>query len=179
MRPVHLLLSGLLALVSCGEKKPSAASSPDAAAAAADPALAAVFTATAPAGPRAIHEARAAAKPGDEIVLSGRVMGADNPFVAGRAAFVLGDPALLTTCNERPGDECPSPWDTCCDTPEAKRDGTATIQVLGADGRVAKGTLEGVCGLAKLARVVVAGKVAPGSGAESLVVNATAIHVLP
>lgn len=176
MRPVHLLLTGLFALASCGEKRPSASSS---APAAADPALAAVFTTTAPAAPRAIHEARAQAKPGDDIVLAGRVMGSEQPFVAGRAAFVLGDPAILTACSDRPGDECATPWDNCCDTPEAKRDGTATIQVLGADGRVARGSLEGAGGLAKLSKVIVAGKVAAGSGPESLVVNATAIHVLP
>lgn len=174
MKPVHLLMTGLLALAACGEKKTTGQAAP-----AADASLAKVFTTTAPANPATIHEARKAVKPGDEIVLSGRVMGNEQPFVAGRAAFILGDPALLTACNERPGDECKTPWDNCCDTAEAKRDGTATVQVLGADGRVAKGTLEGVGGLAKLSKVVVAGKVAPGSSPESLVINATAIHVLP
>ena len=175
MKPVHLLMTGLLALVSCGEKKTAEQASP----AAAEAAVTKVFTDTAPANPAAIHQARKTAKAGDEIVLSGRVMGNEHPFVAGRAAFLIGDPALLTACNDRPGDECKTPWDVCCDTPEAKRDGTATVQVLGPDGRVAKGTLEGVNGLAKLSKVVVAGKVAPGSGPESLVINATAIHVLP
>lgn len=173
MKPVHLLMTGLLTLVSCDEKRTVGQSTP----VAAEAAVTKVFSATAPVNPATIHEARKTAKPGDEIVLSGRVMGSQQPFVAGRAAFILGDPALLTACNERPGDECKTPWDNCCDTPEAKRGGTATVQVLGSDGRVAEGTLEGVGGLAKLSKVIVVGKVAPGSGPESLVINATVIHV--
>jgi len=84
---------------------------------------------------------------------------------------------LLTPCNEIPGDECETPWDCCCDSKEDKKAGIATIQIAGPDGRVLKEGIEGVGGLAKLATVTVTGKVAEGSSADSLVVNATAIHV--
>jgi hypothetical protein len=126
---------------------------------------------------QAIHVVRTTAKPGDEITLSGRIMGSSKPFVEGRAAFILGDPELLTPCNEIPGDSCETPWDCCCDTKEDKKAGIATIQITGPDGRVLKDNLEGVGGLAKLATVIVTGKVAEGSSAESLVLNATAVQV--
>lgn len=179
MKNTMIQLLPLLALLLAGCEKKSVEAPAGASSGGADPALEALFLAAAPGDAQAIHLARGSAKPGDELVLSGRVMGADEPFVAGRAAFVLGDPTKLTACSDRPGDECPTPWDNCCDTPEAKREGTATIQVLGPDGRVLKAGLEGVHGLAKLSRVVVKGKVADGSGPDALVVNATGIHVVP
>ena len=78
--------------------------------------------------------------------------------------------------NETPGDNCETPWDACCDSPEDKKRGTATIQILGADGRVLKEPVEGVGGLKNLATLTVTGKVAEGSSAELLIVNAKAIR---
>jgi hypothetical protein len=126
--------------------------------------------------PKAIHTIRKSAEPGDEITISGRIMGHDSPFVDGRAVFILGDPELLTPCNELPGDSCETPWDVCCETPEDKKTGTATIQIVGTDGRVLKEGVEGVGGLVKLAHVTVTGKVAEGSSTDLLLVNATAIR---
>jgi len=167
-----LLLAGALLLAACGDKSESAAP-----AQATPPEVLAVFEQAVSGEASPIHLARTTAQPGDTVVLKGRVMGSKSPFVEGRAAFVLGDPGVLTPCNERPDDECATPWDTCCNTREEKQHGTATIQVLGADGRVAKGGLEGVGGLGKLGTVVVEGAVADTSGADSLIVNATAIRV--
>lgn len=126
-----------------------------------------------------IHEARVSAKPGEEITLRGRVMGRVSPFVDGRAAFVLGDPTLLTPCNEKPDDSCPTPWDVCCDSAEAKRKGVATIQVVGDDGRVVAESIRDVNGLVELSTLTVRGRVADGSSEEALVVNAESIHVHP
>ena len=177
-----LLACTLLVLVSCGEKNTPASSSagesPGAAPAAA-PSFDAWFTSTPPADPHAIHLARHQAQPGDEVTLSGRVMGRMSVFVEGRAAFILGDPEKLTPCNEIPGDECPTPWDVCCDTKEAKREGTATLQIVGEDGRVLPGSLKGVGGLTELSRVVVHGTVDRASSAEAFIVNARASHVVP
>lgn len=140
-------------------------------------ALTAVIDASVEGEPQAIHSARESVKPGDTITLSGRVMGNLHPFVEGRAAFILGDPAVLTACSDRPDDECETPWDNCCDTKEDKMRGTATIQIVGDDGRVLKEPIEGVGGIGKLSTLTVTGTVAEGSSAESLVVNATAIDV--
>ncbi len=126
-----------------------------------------------------IHVAREDARPGQEITLKGRVMGRLRPFVEGRAAFVLGDDTLLTPCNERPDDSCETPWDVCCDTSENKRKGTASIQVIGEDGRVFNQSLRGVNGLVELSRITVRGTVADGSDLDALIINAAAIHVHP
>lgn len=137
------------------------------------------FTADPPADAEAIHVARDTAEPGAEITLKGLVMGRMKPFVDGRAAFVLGDDEILTPCNQKPDDECETPWDVCCDTSDAKRKGTATIQIVGDDGRVLAEPLRGAHGLAELSEVTVQGRVAEGSTADALIVNATAIHVHP
>lgn len=173
--PSTLALAAAACLfVSCKEKSTPTATP---AAAAPNAELTAILAAAPTGEAKAIHLVRTTAKPGDEVTLSGRIMGNDQPFVEGRAAFILGDPELLTPCNEIPGDSCATPWDCCCDTKEDKKAGIATIQITGPDGRVLKEGLEGVGGLAKLATLTVTGKVAEGSSADSLVVNAAAIQV--
>ena len=137
------------------------------------------FTATPPVGALEVHQARTSVEPGAEITLQGRVMGRVRPFVDGRAAFVIGDTTLLTPCNEKPDDECPTPWDVCCDSAEAKRKGTATVQLVGEDGRVIPQPLREVHGLVELSTLTVRGTVADGSSEDALIVNATAIHVHP
>ena len=171
-----LILAAVCLLASCQEK--SATTAVEQKAAAAPSAELSKVLAAAPTGEaKAIHVARTTAKPGDEITLTGRIMGSKKPFVEGRAAFMVGDPELLTACNEMPGDECKTPWDACCDSAEDKKTGTATIQIAGADGKVLAEGVEGVGGLKNLATVVVTGKVAPGSSADALIVNATALQV--
>ena len=167
-------LAALLVLASCESKKEAVAN-----ATAAQPPSAELskILGTAPSGtPQAIHKVRGTAKPGETITLSGKIMGSVSPFVAGRAAFILGDPEILTPCNEMPGDNCETPWDACCDTPEEKKQGIATIQVVDAQGRALKEPLEGVGGLEKLAKVTITGTVAKESSADVLLVNATAIQ---
>lgn len=174
MKTTCLLIVSSFFLASCKEKTttttPATSKGPSAA-------LAAVL-ASAPIGePKSILLMRSSAKPGDEVTLSGRIMGNAQPFVEGRAVFILGDPKVLTACNDVPGDKCETPWDACCDSPEDKKRATATIQIVGADGRVIKEAIEGVGGLKKLATVTVTGKVADGSSADLMLVNATAIRV--
>lgn len=134
------------------------------------------FAAEAPVSPQQIHVVRASAKPGDQVTVSGIVMGREKPFVDGRAAFVLGDPSKMTPCNKMPDDHCKTPWDACCDTPEAKREGSATIQLVD-NGRVIKQELKGVHGLKELSNVTLTGTVDKASTAEALIINATKLHV--
>ena len=135
------------------------------------------FATTAPANPQPIHQIRTTAKPGDEITVSGLVMGREKPFVDGRAAFILGDPTKLTPCNKMPDDHCKTPWDACCDSPELKKEGTATIQIVGSDNRVLKQSLKGEHGLKELSAVTLTGTVDKASTPEALIINATAMHV--
>jgi hypothetical protein len=135
------------------------------------------FTASAPADAQPISSVRTSAKPGDSVTLTGLVMGREKPFVEGRAAFILGDPSKITPCNKMPDDHCKTPWDACCDTPEAKREGTATIQLVGEDQRVLKRSIKGEHGLKELSTVTLTGTVDKASTAEALIINATALHV--
>ncbi len=135
------------------------------------------FAATAAPDAMAIHLARRQTAAGEPVTINGRVMGRLHPFVDGRAAFVIGDPELLTPCNEKPDDNCPTPWDVCCDTAEAKREGTATIQIIGDDGRVLPASLHGVNGLVELSTVTITGHVAESSDGDTFIVNASSIHV--
>jgi co-chaperonin GroES (HSP10) len=177
MKPTIILAAAACLLASCKKEEAAATSSGHGTPATAAPSAELTkILASAPGGDvKAIHTIRTTAKPGDEITISGKIMGSTKPFVEGRAAFILGDKELLTACNEIPGDSCDTPWDVCCETAEEKKQGTATIQIVGADGRVLKENLEGAGGLEKLAEVTVTGKVAEGSKADALVVNATAI----
>ena len=142
-----------------------------------DPALNSYFVPEPPPDAQAIHLARTTAKPGDEITLKGELIGRKNIFVEGRAAFVLGDPEKITSCDKTPKDGCPTPWDACCDSKEAKRIGTASIQILDEDGRVFAAELKGTNGLKELSYVTLRGTVAENSTEENFTVNARSIHV--
>lgn len=166
-----LILATAALLASCGKKEATAPT-----VSAPSTSLSAVLTASPTGEPKSIHLIRTTAKPGDEITISGKIMGNEKPFVEGRAAFILGDPEVLTPCNANPDDKCTTPWDACCDSPEDKKRGIATIQIVGADGRVLKEPVEGVGGLANLATVTVSGKVAEGSTTDVMVINAHAIR---
>ena len=173
MKTKYLLAIAVLALASCEKKERTAAIENAPSAAAFD----AHFTDQPIADPQAIHLARTDAKPGDEIVIHGLIMGRGKVFVDGRASFLLGDREKLTPCNVMPGDECETPWDACCDSKEAKREGIASIQIVDAEGKVLSGGLKGVKGLKELSAVTVSGTVDQSSTAENLVVNAKVIHV--
>jgi hypothetical protein len=173
MKTTCLALATVALLASCGKKEASVTAPTVQAPSAA---LSAVLAAAPKGEPKSIHLIRTTAKPGDEITISGKIMGNEKPFVDGRSAFILGDPAVLTACNEDPADKCATPWDNCCDSPEDKKRGIATIQVLGTDGRVLKESVEGVGGLSNLATVTVTGEVANGSSADLLIINALAIR---
>lgn len=137
-----------------------------------------VFVEQKPEGPPVpIPEARTQFQPGDEVLLTGLIMGVPDPFVDGRAVFVLGDEATITPCDLKGDDHCSKPWDACCDPAEIRMNGTATIQVIDETGRPVKAGLKGVNGLSELNRVTVAGTVAPNSSSLAFVVNADAIHV--
>ena len=175
MRKMMMLtaLAGISLLVGCGKQTEQQKAAPPAAPPAA-------FVTAEPAGtPTPIPEARTTVKPGDTVLLKGRVMGVHHPFVEGRAVFVLGDNDTITPCNERGDSQCSAPWDACCDPIAVRAAATATIQLLGDGGNVLPHGLKGVGGLKELSSVTVSGVVAPMSTPEALVINATAVYVAP
>lgn len=175
MKTISILLASVGLLASCKKAATEATSASPIVGPSA--ALSQVLSAIPSGEPLAIPAARSTAKPGDEITLRGRIMGSASPFVEDRALFILGDTGTLTPCTDIPGDSCETPWDVCCETPEEKKLGTATIQIVDANGRVLKESLEGIGGIAKLAHITVTGKVANASSPELLLINATAIRV--
>ena len=114
---------------------------------------------------------------GTEVTLTGLVMGVSAPFVEGRGVFVLGDEATLVPCDAKGDDHCATPWDTCCDPIAIRQVGTATIQLLGADGKPLHQDVRGIQGLKELSRGTVTGVIAPNSTPDSLIVNASVLHV--
>lgn len=131
---------------------------------------------TAPEGARDIVAARAVVKPGDAIVLRGRVGGKAKPISDAGAVFVLADNKAMTACDARPDDPCTTPWDYCCDAPKIAAS-TATIQAKDADGKILRATFRGLGGLKEHSSLVVAGTVDEASTPEALIVDATSIYV--
>lgn len=176
MKPIHLLSASVLLLAACKEPQPTKETVSGEIPSAERSLLENILN-TAPKGEaKAIKEVKATARPGDDVTLTGRVMGNVKPFVDGRAAFILADPSVITACSDKPGDECATPWDACCNTKEEKTKAIVTIQIVNPEGRVLKQAVEGAGGIVKLATLTVSGKVAEGSTGDVLIVNATAIR---
>ncbi len=110
-----------------------------------------------------VVEAKAGAKPGETVVVRGRIGGNASPFVNGRAMFTIVDAAVLA-CSDVPGDGCATPWDYCCEPASDIARNAATVRVVGGDGEVLRASLKGQGGLGELATVLVRGKVAQNDG---------------
>jgi len=169
MNPRLILPAAFLATLisACGDKSAETA-------APADPRLEAIFLAVEPAGAVPVIEARKNPEPGAAVTVVGRVAGAMEPFSKDFATLVLADDSVMT-CERNPGDSCPTPWDACCVEPKALAASRLSVQVNGADGRPLDATLKGVKGLKELDQIVIQGKVAPGSNAENLIIEAIGI----
>ena len=171
-----LILGTSLATLSCGDKeKPNTHET----SAVNQNAIESLIVSSAPENALPISEIRKSTKVGKEVTLSGVVMGRMDPFVDGRALVMLGDPAAITTCNLRPGDNCETPWDVCCDDPEVIAKSVATIQVLNDQGIPLKQNIKGVKGIKELSSLIVTGIIAEGSNDKNLLVNASSIYIQP
>ena len=135
-----------------------------------------LFLAKAPEGAIELAAAKKSAKPGDEIVVRGRVAGQMEPLAPNRAILTLLD-ASVKTCDQMPGDGCKTPWDACCEPRESLQASTATIQIVDAGGKPLKTTLRGANGIEPLKEVTVVGKVKDSGGADTLVIDATGLYV--
>ncbi len=141
------------------------------------PAPAGLMLTEAPPGARDVIAVKKDAKEGDEVVIRGRIGGAPtNVFTSGYAIMTIVDMSLVP-CNEKPGDGCKTPWDYCCDDKEDILAAKATIQLLGAGGKVLKQEFKGMAGMDHLSVVVVKGKVGKRDDPKNLIINATGIFV--
>jgi hypothetical protein len=177
----HLLLIPALLLAACGGGKPEAASPAPGSSATTAPTshpLAHLLVTTRPAGAQAITAIKASAKPGDTVVVRGRVGGRVDPFIAGKAALILADDEAIAACDKNPDDHCTTPWDYCCEGKEAIAKATCLVTATGADGAVLPHGLAGLGGLAAGNHIEVTATVGADSTADNLVLVATGIHVL-
>ena len=127
----------------------------------------------APANPMSVVEAKTTAEPGASVTVEGKIGGRLNPITPESGLFVIVDTSV-SSCDELPGDSCPTPWDYCCETPGDIAAHAATVQLRDASGQPIALTEEA---LAPLDRVVVAGTVAPSTTGVSLVIHASEIFV--
>jgi hypothetical protein len=176
MRCLLVTVPVLAALCSCDRSSPPPATAPPASTAGAT-IPDSLFLASAPAEAKPLEEVKATAKPGDTVVLRGRVGGSEAPFVDGRAVLTLVG-AGLAACSDDPEDTCKTPWDYCCETPDQIAAHSATIQVADKDGQPVKTGLKGLHGLKELSDITVAGTVAQAEGGV-LIVSASGVYVNP
>ena len=171
---VAVLAAAGVLVVGCEDKPTTTSNAPSQAAPAAAEALPAGLVLTeAPADAKDVLALKGA-KPGDEVVLRGKVGGRVEPFVEGRAVFQVVD-ASIKSCKDMPDDHCKTPWDYCCE-PDVNQK-SASVQVVGADGKPLRAGLKGVGGLQPLSEVTIKGTVVQAGEAGPVLVNATGIHV--
>jgi hypothetical protein len=168
---VGLLAASVLPLAGCGMNEPAVQKSQPAAA----PDSRFVLTEE-PADAKPVIDVRQDAKDGDEVTITGRIGGDVDPWVAGRATFVIVD-SSLTPCSEREGDSCKTPWDYCCDL-DRLATAKATIKVVDDQGQPIATDARELLGVKELQTVTVYGK-AKRDEAGNLTVLASKVYVKP
>lgn len=134
------------------------------------------FLAKQPEGAKTVEEVKASVKTGEKVLIRGRIGGSSAPFVEGRAVFTLMGSGLKA-CSDDPEDKCKSPWDYCCETPEAIAKHSATVQVVDAVGNPLRIGLKGANGLKELSEVIVQGTVKEAKD-KVLIINATSLYII-
>lgn len=130
-----------------------------------------------PAGAKSVMELRKDAKDGDIVVIVGRIGGDKNPWIEGKAGFWIVD-ASFKPCSEREGDDCPTPWDYCCESSQDLAKGTATIKFVDEQGKTINKDARELFNLKELITVVVKGK-AKRDVDRNLIVLASGIYRRP
>lgn len=129
---------------------------------------------TEPSSAMSVAEAKASATEGATIVVRGRIGGRVEPITGESPVFTIVDLGL-PHCGEIEGDQCPTPWDYCCETPEDIRASSATVQVVGASGAPLDTSLI-TGGLRPLDEVVVVGITGPRPSGDVLTIRATGVY---
>jgi hypothetical protein len=115
------------------------------------------------------------AQDGDDVVVVGRIGGRSDPWEEGLAAFNIAD-LSMTPCNERDDDECPVPWDYCCE-PDVATSHTL-VKVVDPEGNTVPHGAQQLLKVKELQTVVVQGK-ARRDESGNLSLLATGVYVRP
>jgi len=151
------LVTCLLPLAGCSDQSPTPAPSGQAGPPAASAVGGTKFLLTAkPEGANDVIKVREDASHGDDVVIVGRIGGSANPWVEGRAAFSIVD-GSLKACSDIEGDNCPIPWDYCCDTSKLPT-ATALVKVVDEEGALVKADARALLSVKELSTVIVKGK---------------------
>ena len=124
-----------------------------------------------------VLEARKRNEANQLLVIQGFIGGMVEPFIQSRALFVLGDESIKT-CDKIKGDQCPTPWDACCEDRKKLIDGSVTVRVLDDQGQMLQGTLKNVMGIEAGKIIKVECIVDSQSMPSSMMVNAKRIELL-
>jgi len=128
-----------------------------------------------PADAQPVIAVRKDAKDGDEVTITGRIGGDVDPWVKGRATFVIVDPSLQA-CSERAGDTCETPWDFCCEEIGHLNQSKATIKIVDDAGETVSTDARELLGVTELATVTIRGQ-AKRDEAGNLTVLAKGVYV--
>ncbi len=104
-----------------------------------------------------VRQVRDSAKDGDRVVVVGRIGGREDPWVDGMAAFNIADNSMKP-CGETGDDDCPRPWDYCCEPSEDRLAGVMFVKVVDDAGKPLAAGAKELLGLKELDTVVVEGK---------------------
>ena len=95
-------------------------------------------------------------------------------WIDGRAAFSIVDESLKA-CSDIPGDECPKPWDYCCETDKLPS-ATALVKVVDESGSLVQADAKQLLDVQELSTVVIKGQ-AQRDPAGNLTVLASGVFV--
>ena len=111
---------------------------------------------------------------GDDVVIVGRIGGSENPWIEGRAAFSIVD-GSLKACSDIEGDNCPQPWDYCCETSKLPS-ATALVKIVDEGGNLVATDARELLGVKELSTVIINGK-AKRDDVGNLTVLANSVYI--
>jgi hypothetical protein len=118
---------------------------------------------------------RKEAENGEEVFVVGRIGGRTNPWVKGAAAFSIVDEAVKS-CDQIPGDACPTPWDYCCEVGLPEK--TLFVSFVDDGGKIVKKDARQLLKVRELQTVVIKGKVKRDKS-NNVSIQATSLYVRP
>jgi|TARA_B100000809_G_C15014966_1_gene486332 hypothetical protein len=121
-----------------------------------------------------VIEVRENSSDGDNVVIVGRIGGSHNPWIEGRAAFSIVD-GSLKACSDIEGDNCPTPWDYCCEISKLPT-ATALVKIVDERGDLVKTDARELLQIKELSTVIVQGK-AKRDDAGNMTVLANRVYV--
>lgn len=130
--------------------------------------------ATMPEGPVGVRHAKDHAVEGDTVAVRGIIGGRKDAIGKDSAIFIMMDPDLENACLAD-DDHCRTPWDYCCTPSGDIQANSATVQLVGEDGKPLAIDL-GAYGISPLDEVVVVGTVAARPTPQVLTIRATGLH---